>query len=47
MSRDAIELFILVGPLNVITVFVGLLLYDFVHWLASLIPPRSKVVDRG
>lgn len=47
MSRDAIELFILVGPLNVMTVVIGLLLYDFVNWLGSLFSERSKAVDRG
>ncbi|WP_206838607.1 hypothetical protein [Marinobacterium iners] len=46
-SLESIELFFLIAPLNVITVFVGLVLYDLVHWLASLFPPRSKAVDRG
>ncbi|SEB17887.1 hypothetical protein [Marinobacterium iners] len=46
-SLEAIELFFLIAPLNVLSVFVALLLYDLVGWLTSLFPPRSKAVDRG
>ncbi len=46
-SLEAIELFFLIAPLNVITVVLGLLIYDLIGWLASLFPPRSKAVDRG